>query len=110
MVQVRSTEVQTASSFTTSAAQGLYTPEDLRNWTKNCNHKSKKKDYVLLRLTLRFGVIVVEVLFPLHAGELTHILNKHVFFVVTAEPVRTEQEWKEWKGILLMALHASVNT
>lgn len=40
---------------------------------------------------MRFGVIVVEVLFPLCDGELTHVPDKQILFVVTAEPVCTEE-------------------
>lgn len=57
---------------------------------------SQNSYYVLWRLTLRFGVIVVEVLFPLCCGKRTHIFNKQVFFVVTAEPVKTEKAGKEF--------------
>lgn len=62
-------------------------------WTKGLYFSYRKLltqfklDYVLLKLTLRFGVIVVEVLFPLRCGELTHITDKKIFFVVAAEPV-----------------------
>lgn len=52
---------------------------------------SQNSDYVRLRLTLGFGVIVVEVLFPLCGGELTHISNKQIFVVAIAEPVWTEE-------------------
>lgn len=47
----------------------------------------QNSDYLFLKLTLRFSVIVVEVFFPLCCGEFTHISNKQIFFVVTAEPV-----------------------
>lgn len=54
------------------------------------NLRTKKKFvyvYVLPKLTLRFGVIVVEVLFSLCCVELAHISDKQILFVVTAEPV-----------------------
>ena len=50
---------------------------------------------MLLKLTLGFGVIVVEVLFPLCGGKLTHVFDKHVFTVVIAEPVHTEGTFLE---------------
>lgn len=56
----------------------------------------QSSDYVLLKLTLRFGVIVVEVLSPLCGGELTHILDKQIFFVVTAEPIWKEEAREEF--------------
>lgn len=52
---------------------------------------SQNSDYVQLKLTLGFSVIVVEVLFPLCGGELTHISNKQIFIVAIAEPVWTEE-------------------
>jgi len=52
---------------------------------------AKTKNDVLLKLTLGFGVIVVEVLFPLCGGELTDISNKQIFIVVIAEPVHNEE-------------------
>lgn len=57
------------------------------NFHSTHSSPSQNSDYVLLKLTLRFGVIVVEVLFPLCGGELTNISNKQIFFVVAAEPV-----------------------
>lgn len=42
---------------------------------------------MLVELTLRLCVIVVEVLFPLGGGEVTHITDKEIFFVVATEPV-----------------------
>lgn len=43
-------------------------------------------DTVPLTLTLRFGGVVVEVLFTFCDAELTHISDEQVFFVVTVEP------------------------
>lgn len=45
----------------------------------------------LLRLTLRLGVIVVEVLLPLSCDELAHIPDKQTFVVVSTEPVGTKE-------------------
>lgn len=50
----------------------------------------------LLRLTLRLGVIVVEVLLPLCRSELAHVPKKQIFSVVTAEPIWTKGEWEEF--------------
>ncbi len=83
--------VHISALFFYTHAPLIFTPQTLS--------RSQNSDYLLLRLTLRFGVIVEEVLFPLRGCEFTHIPNKHVLFVATAEPVRTEQEWKERKGI-----------
>lgn len=50
---------------------------------------------MLLKLTLGFGVIVVEVLFPLCGGKLTYVLDKQIFTVVIAEPVYREETFLE---------------
>lgn len=46
---------------------------------------------LLLSLTLRLGVIVVEVLLPLSCDELAHIPDKQILVVVSAEPVGTKE-------------------
>lgn len=48
-----------------------------------------------MQLTLRFGVIIVEVLLPLFGGELAHVSDKQIFMVFIAEPVWTEKAWEE---------------
>lgn len=53
-------------------------------------------DYVLLRLTLRLGAIVVEVLLLLCGSELTNVPSKQIFIAVTAESVGTKEEWEEF--------------
>lgn len=45
-----------------------------------------------LKLTLGFGIIVVELLLPLGVGELAYLSDKQIFIVVTAEPVHTEEK------------------
>lgn len=44
-----------------------------------------------LGLTLRLGVIVVEVLLPLRCDELAHIPDEQTLVVASAEPVGTEE-------------------
>lgn len=46
---------------------------------------------LLLILTLRLGVMVVEVLLPLSCYELAHIPDKQILVVVSAEPVGTKE-------------------
>lgn len=61
-------------------------------------------------LTLKFGVVVVEVLFPLCSVEFTHVPHKQVIIVVTAKPVHTQKRevnstFKETRGFWLLVKH-----
>lgn len=49
----------------------------------------------LLGLTVRSGVVVVKLFFPLCGGNLTNIFHDHIFSV-SALPVETAEAWKEF--------------